>query len=93
MTSKRLIELIEAVGKKPRSYSGRGMYGQTCIGIELEDISHAFTIGAAMAAEASVDEREDLAWLHVEWDSMGLDAILYFPRFGWPEFMDKSEEG
>lgn len=31
MTAQKLITLIEKAGKKPRSYSGRGMCGAECV--------------------------------------------------------------
>ena len=32
LTADKLIEALEAEGLKPRSYSGRGMYGAQCVG-------------------------------------------------------------
>lgn len=92
MTSKRLIELLKALNIKPRSYSGRGMYGVECVGVELDSIASGFSIGAALAMEAEPDEREDLTEMDPEWDALGLEVILYFPRYLWPKDMNDAEE-
>lgn len=92
MTSKRLIELLKALNIKPRPYSGRGMHGVHCVGVELDSIASGFSIGAALAMEAESEEREDLADMDPEWDALGLEAILYFPRYLWPKDANGAEE-
>lgn len=92
MTSKRLIELLEDIDQTPRCYSGRGMFGQACVGVELENMALAFTVGAALAKEATPREREELSCLRVQWDTMGLEAMLYFPDYGWPRLSDETDQ-
>lgn len=80
-----LKEACENAGYTVRSYSGRGMYGRSCIGVECENpVKAAFEIAAAMTVD--YDDCEE--WLSelardASTDSMGRDAILYFPSVGW----------
>jgi len=46
LTSEKLIEAIEDAGYEARSYSGRGMYGKCCVGVEINREREAFTLGA-----------------------------------------------
>jgi hypothetical protein len=59
-----------------RSYSGRGMYGDECLGIVFRDLSDAFGFFVELAAE-DYDTAELLA-RKARQDSMGLDTIMYF---------------
>jgi hypothetical protein len=72
-------------------YSGRGMYGEQCVGIDLpgqrELYRFLIALGALMTEDASWrDDPEptadamDLANAAIT-DSLGLGVILYFP--GW----------
>lgn len=58
-------------------YSGRGMYGDTCIGVVLSGVSAFARFLIAVAAESS----DDAAWLadNVVVDNMGRSMIYYFP--------------
>ena len=56
-----------------RAYSGRGMFGRTCLGIVVNRISKLFHLGAEVG-----DLAFDVATICV--DSMGCDSIVYFPE-------------
>lgn len=97
MDAKKLIEAIEAAEirecdeLRPQSYSGRGMYGRSCVGVVVPRDVSSFQLGAAIAVallDGDCDEGpndvEDLADLRVCEDNMGLDTIVYFPRVEWP---------
>jgi hypothetical protein len=72
-------------------YSGRGMYGKTCIGVECKYGSvDSGAVQFALAMILSGDpDRNDLSWYEVRdamdevpesrSDSMGLGQIVYFP--------------
>lgn len=105
MDAKKLIEAIEAAeirdcGElRARSYSGRAMYGQDCVGVTLPRDVSAFQLGAAIARallEGDPDEGQrdvdDLADLRVCEDAMGLDSIVYFPRVEWPADASDDED-
>ncbi len=63
-------------------YSGRGMYGATCLGFTVRD---PFTLGVAIGQCTGDDNdqlSEDLVYTFASGartDSMGLDAIVYWP--------------
>ena len=61
------------------SYSGRGMFGKTCIGVRVSDISDIFNIGINLALHIEDNHRELLEDLDVKFDNMGRGYIVYFP--------------
>jgi hypothetical protein len=68
--------LIDA-GYSPRSYSGRGMYGESCVGLALESETDLLKVGAALG--------ERLAQRSFRTDSLGMGIIAYWPREKWQE--------
>jgi len=92
MKSRVLIQAIEEAGYQARSYSGRGMYGKSCVGVTC-GWAEAFTLGVKVGAVlASEDSAEALADLWVRTDSMGHDMIVYFPGVAWDEDEDEDED-
>ncbi len=62
-----------------RSYSGRSMYGQKCLGVELENsnpASFAFQLGLKLCNACD----EDCENLEILYDSLGRGMIVYFPE-------------
>ena len=89
--SKQFIELVREAGHDVRKYSGRGMFGKQCIGVE--DIPE-WTLAMDLMSIADSDgprhgdeiQQGDLAELRApSQDSMGLGFILYWPELEWPE--------
>jgi hypothetical protein len=69
-------------------YSGRGMYGDECIGITLENASEF-----SVALLKIYDEDPDLGTLLAKkqaLDAMGLGVIIYFPGVKAPESEDEA---
>jgi len=87
--AKRFVEVIESANYEVRAYSGRGMYGRSCIGIDVAQGVSMFKVGVDVANMATTlgyeDLAEDIGDLRVAQDSMGLGAIVYFPNVAWPE--------
>ena len=77
-----LQELIEDMGYETRSYSGRGMYGDECLGVTVEDpVVFALELGQEIGSNEEYDNFGKFNNLpRVSWDSMGRDYIVYFPR-------------
>jgi len=81
-----LNEILRNADMMPRSYSGRGMYGSTCLAVTGEDAGKV--LGRLMGAllnvgeKLSAMERQELARAlrSVKWDSLGFDTIVYFPN-------------
>lgn len=71
----KVIELLESIsdGFENRSlredYSGRGMYGKTCLGIVCENPIHI------------IEEAAQRGLLGAKMDSMGRDSIVYWPHY------------
>lgn len=69
MKTNELITKIEAAGFKPRSCSGRGMYGKECVGVSV-----------SARSEGNADELPR----GNKTDSLGLGQIWYWPQCAWP---------
>jgi hypothetical protein len=70
-----------------QSYSGRVMYGKSCLGIRLDTVDslqfvaefiHSLTQEDDSLAGALIDES-------LRWDDLGLGTIVYFPSVQFPE--------
>ena len=77
-----LKEIIEELcwdyDTSPRSYSGRGMYGDECLGFTVDQpMEFLMKLGLELA-QIDVDVVEQMA-SSVSTDSMGLSSIVYFP--------------
>ena len=67
-------------GELYRGYSGRGMYGRTCVGIVVRDAGELVAFGRELERAADRHDVEvDLG--HPAFDSMGLRMIAYWPGF------------
>lgn len=90
---KTIQQLFEDAGYECRSYSGRGMYDKTCLGVEID--RHKDVLEVVADVLDSLYENEPVATLDMlsqalrdsRQDSMGLGTILYFPheRYERPE--------
>lgn len=85
-----LIRAIESLGLSPRSYSGRGMYGRSCVGVTLGRNSEVTEFGLGVKLALALGE--DAEDLDPRTDSMGLGSIIYFPNVRWPEGRKDSED-
>lgn len=75
-----IVQVIEDAGYHVRSYSGRGMYGEECLGVVCD--SPIYMCASVMARAASYGYHlDDLVALFGKSreDSLGLSAIIYFP--------------
>ena len=94
MTNQQLIDLFEGLGYTVRDdYSGRGMYGDTCIAVTLDRDENQTSVQLVIDVMLDIldqadtlDEAYDSAasmgqlFSSYEEDSMGCDSVLYFPR-------------
>ena len=66
-----------------RSYSGRGMFGRSCLGIDVESVLSFYC--EIIRQEMSEDEREMVADIveSSKTDNMGKDYIIYFPNVSY----------
>lgn len=86
LTPQALLDIISAAELRARSYSGRGSYGELCVGVEVERGDVFCALSALTLAAIDMDGAE--AWAEVmagtKTDSMGLASIIYWPRLRWP---------
>ena len=75
---------FDELGYNCREYSGRGMYGKNCLGVDLEE-SNLFTIGFEVAEWVGNNYPERLCEVKdsinkIRQDSLGMNVIVYFPN-------------
>ena len=89
LTSKQLIKAINNVeGLKARSYSGRYMFGRTCVAFTTDSVEGSAT--------DIVQENRGISGLRAAFkaarhESLGLRQIVYFPDYEWVEQESDSE--
>ena len=83
-TAERLIEIIRDHGLKARSYSGRGMYGAECVGVDVD------SAGEVMCLARDMEDSFGKV-LEPTFDNMGLGLIAYWPRVRWPDDLEDDE--
>jgi hypothetical protein len=79
MEADKVQEALEDAGYHCEEYSGRGMYGQKCVGCIVDDYQ---TI-AQLFVDVAQGDHSDLAqgMAHgVRFDNMGTRLIAYWPR-------------
>lgn len=66
MNFKSLCSTIEEQGGKPRSYSGRGMYGQHCVGVNMDYVGQ-YTLPKGFNLD-NMGLGVIAYWPHVKWE-------------------------
>lgn len=92
-TNSRLQGILESTVDGVQSYSGRGMYGRSCLGVETDDLGDLF---AAVLEELEGEEDTQdvqLAFKSMRTDSMGRGTIVYFPAIPFVGDDDEEEGG
>ena len=87
MNRNQLINMtmfFEDMDFKPRSYSGRNMYGRECFGVVIPRDTNMLKLGFDLAKTLLEDESFDIDDLDYKTDSMGKDTIIYFPDIDPP---------
>jgi len=104
MENKRIFEiLVQALSnfrQKPREYSGRGMFGAKCIGVECSNPAamqctiFQSCLKMIMRGELTLDDANDFvqALKDVSYDQLGREMILYWPSIEWIEGIIADEE-
>lgn len=76
-------QIIEAAGFETRSYSGRGMYGNNCLGVDPDTV-HEGVLFAEVLRVLDLESAEEVAMVgkafrRMRSDSMGRGIVVYFP--------------
>lgn len=94
MNARLLIDAIESAGYSAQEYSGRGMFGKTCVGMDVPRGTPMFTAALEVARELMNEgSSEDEAWslldelsrMPASQDSLGLGSVVYWPGVPWPQ--------
>ncbi len=91
-----LQEMLEEFGIETRSYSGRGMYGKECLGVDIgrgglgEFISNVIEATQSQVGAENIDDISE-AFRGMSTDSMGLGMIVYFPSVPYEGSSGESE--
>jgi len=86
-----LVKALAGNVKTVRKYSGRGMFGDQCVGFTV-DAGDSLSVVAQIVAAADPDSKAALANVFegAKTDSMGRsDIIVYFPRLEWDDDCQK----
>lgn len=94
MESNEIAQMFKNAGYYVRSYSGRGMYGRSCLGVTTPDMLVMFadvleTVDGC--EDDSVMVIADLMRSAVT-DSMGQGMIVYWPNIEPPSQEDSEDE-
>ena len=74
-----------------KDYSGRGMNGKKCFGIELQEGDSAWEL--AMALSGNADSDGDWMLTPPKVDSLGRNTIYYWPNVEVRDESDEEDEG
>ena len=85
LTTEKFVELIEDAGYEVRRYSGRGMYGKWCVGVEVDGDMNGYKLVCDVVRIAAVQDEDDIDELinvfsNTNQDSMGLGMVIYWPK-------------
>ena len=83
---KKVKRLFRKAHYKPRRYSGRGMFGRFCLGVDIDRHTTPFQVAVDLC-EAGGTEGVAICRALVplaEEDDNGFGTVLYFPRIEWP---------
>lgn len=73
-----IVEACDNLGLNYRDYSGRGMYGERCIGFTSDNYANdLFYLGKEIGIEYPDFDTP------IKIDNMGMDMIIYFPSIPW----------
>jgi hypothetical protein len=79
-----LNDLLSDFDTRLRSYSGRGMYGKDCVGVDLENSAQIASVFFSLGERCQSSGDDRLASLgdgdeQIKTDSMGRGLIVYWP--------------
>jgi hypothetical protein len=96
-TKHPLQTICEDVALHARSYSGRGMYGKSCLGIDVDRGGLGPMIAKIMSALAGYSEADrdtvcEAFRTEMAQDNMGLGMIYYFPSIPYTKDEEEGSE-
>lgn len=94
MAKRSFQDILMDAGVDVRSYSGRGMYGRECLGVDIDRGSSFLDKLADVLESATEDEIQTIAdgIRDSRQDTMGLGSIIYWPNVKWEDDPSEDEE-
>jgi len=71
-----MIRKLKEDGWRVRSYSGRGMNGKCCVGVDVDSVGETVAVGAFLGNDCPGEP---------SYDNMGRGFVVYWPHVPWPE--------
>lgn len=85
-TKHKLQEILERNGVEGvQSYSGRGMYGKTCLGVSVDSLGAFFATVLKCVRGEDDTQAIQKAFAGMATDSMGRGVVVYFPSVHFEE--------
>jgi hypothetical protein len=88
-------EILENCGFEVSGYSGRGMYGETCLSVRLKDsngIGNLIYNLVYASKDGDLDEEDIRCLRNFQTDSLGLGMVAYFPNIPYEGDSDNYED-
>jgi hypothetical protein len=82
----------EVQGEVDAHYSGRAMFGSTCVGIVVDSERDLVALGVAIAELVEDDELKQLLVNSTRFDSMGRSLIAYWELISCEDAPDDEDE-
>lgn len=79
INSKQLCDALEEAGHEPESYSGRAMYGKTCVSVTVDSDADLWRLSAQLARDVSLEVPAPTL------DNLGRQVVAYWPTLAWEE--------
>lgn len=70
------------------SYSGRGMFGKECLGIDMPSMTAAFNLALEIGIDCSATAQK---FKNPKFDNMGLGIVVYWPNIAVPQSVTDAE--
>lgn len=79
-----------------RPYSGRGMYGQQCPALAVDDVSEGIhqlfeSAREHLPADQALDRLQALV-ANFRTDTLGFRTVMYWPSIDWTDIQDNTSE-
>jgi hypothetical protein len=85
----RVREAFKSSVYEVRSYSGRGMYGKSCLGVVCDSPVDAILDAIIEFVAGNTDQDTTIEFIdelrNYRIDDLGLSTILYFPYIEWED--------
>jgi hypothetical protein len=84
-----LQEALENCDYECRSYSGRAMYGQRCLAVEVDEVGIiaklGFDVSEYLNGQSEDSYQTGCQLGKAKWDNMGRGYVIYFPSVDYVE--------